>query len=65
MGFEIPYNEAEINAASNSIIKNQKVEKDSLFGNQGLDHYYPTFSKLLLKPCHSPLFTQSWPPNTA
>jgi branched-chain amino acid aminotransferase len=26
MGFEIPYNEAEINAASNSIIKNQKVE---------------------------------------
>ena len=26
MGFEIPYSEAEINAASNSIIKNQKVE---------------------------------------
>ena len=26
MGFEIPYSEAEINAASNSIIKNQKVD---------------------------------------
>ena len=26
MGFEIPYTEAEINTASNTIIKNQKVE---------------------------------------
>ena len=26
MGFEIPYTEAEINAASNTIIKNQKIE---------------------------------------